>query len=173
MQNQDYKSIPRSLSSEDKEFIKLIQEAKIPRSKAFLAAYPEHEHSVAYRRAIRDKNKEAKKRAGLLLVQVSKTKLQAQYIVRGLTTFQNKMDQLAEDSIDVLDDILNNGRSEKVRADIGIEMLRHKVGTPVHKMAVKEERTVYLTFSDPDGRGDMPEATVVESNVQDPNQSEQ
>lgn len=148
MKEKKYISVPKALTDEDKVFIKLVQEGRIPRSKAFLSAYPNHKNSIFFKES-RNSDPETRKRAGSLLVQSSKDKLQAQYISRALTTYQDKMDEFSELSVQGAIDLVQNARSEQVRKDLIIEGIRHKTGTPVQKIAVKEEKTVILTFTEP------------------------
>lgn len=149
MRNQKYKAIERPLSDEDRLFIKLCSEGKMPRSKAFRTAYPNHPHSLNYNLAYKSNDATAKQRASVLSVQASKTKLQSKRIQSGMEIFQGRMDKLAEKSLNVIDTLLDHGRSEKVKADLAIEMVRHKVGTPTHKIAKSEEKIVYFGFGKP------------------------
>lgn len=157
-----YVSVPRPLSEEDKLFIKLVKEGKVNRSKAFRMAYPNHPHSVAYREAFAGNSKEARKRAAELSVQSSKSKLQAQYMQKGLEEYQNKMDTLADKSLNVIDTLLDKARSEKVRADLAVEMVRHKVGSPTQKIAKAEKKTVYFGFGPPPKEREVVEAEIID-----------
>jgi len=49
----------------------------------------------------------------------------------------------------VIEEIMNNGRSEKVRADLAVEMVRHKVGSPTVKVASHEQKEVTITVGKP------------------------
>ena len=44
------------------------------------------------------------------------------------------MEKFSELSVETAIDLGENARSEKVRADLAIEGMRHKVGTPVQKV---------------------------------------
>ena len=137
----------RVLSPEDKEFIKKYDKGVKP-STAFRESYPEHPVVVGWKNSepgspdnqiYRDKLKQA-----------AKYKLQAQYIQNALTTYQDSMEEFSQESVKTAIDLVKNARSEKVRADLAIEGMRHKVGTPVQKMAIQEETTVTLKFERPD-----------------------
>lgn len=60
-------------------------------------------------------------------------------------TYQKQMDRLADLSLDVAEELLTGARSEKVRADLATEFIRHKVGTPTQKSIQQTEQTI--TFS--------------------------
>ena len=63
-------------------------------------------------------------------------------------TYQDKMEEFSRHSLDTAIDLVQNARSEKVRADLAVEGMRHKVGSPTVKVAVQEKRTVILQFGD-------------------------
>lgn len=136
----------RQLNSGDKTFIKLHQEGVAP-STAFKQAYPDHFSVVGWYESApgtpeRQKYSEAIK--GL-----AKAKLRSKYIQRALYTYVERMEEFSALSLETATDLVQNARSEKVRADLAIEGIRHKIGTPVQKVAVQEQKTVYLTFSKP------------------------
>ena len=100
---------------------------------------------------------------------LAKDKAQAKYIQARLEDFTDAMDVLAAKSIQVADDILSNGRSEKVKADLAMEFIRHKVGTPVQKVQAQVEKTVTFSFGEApdevkarDDMSDIIEGSVVE-----------
>jgi hypothetical protein len=161
--SQKYKAIARPLSDEDKLFVKLVSEGKMNRSKAFRTAYPNHPHSLNYREAFKSADATARKRAAMLSVQASKTKLQTKRIQTAMEKFQDRMDTIADKSLNVIDTILDHGRSEKVRADLAVEMVRHKVGTPTHKIAKSEEKVVYFGFGKPPKERDTEE--IIEAEI--------
>lgn len=120
----------------------------MPRTKAFRKAYPDHPHTLLYNEAKEKGDKDLKVRAQRLVVQSSKTKLQAQFIQSGLEVYKEKMEEFSKASVDTAIELVKSARSEKVRADLAIEGMRHKVGTPVQKQAIKTEQTVYLTLGE-------------------------
>lgn len=139
-------SIPRQLSSEDKEFIKHV-EAGDKKAVAFRKAYPEHPHVKRWH--IAEPGSPDKQRCSELIVTAAKNKLQAKYMRSAIVTYQDSMEKFSELSVDTAIDLVKNARSEKVRADLAIEGMRHKVGTPVQKVAVQEQKKVILTFEKP------------------------
>lgn len=144
-----YKRVARALSAEDKEFIRLVQTG-MNRSKAYRLSHPDHPTVVKYIDAVKtEAPAEEKRRLSQSVTQLAKDKLQTNHIQSALTTYTKKMEDMADDSLVVLHDILLNGRSEKVRADIGMEFVRHRVGTPTQKVQVSEEKNITITFGDP------------------------
>ena len=136
----------QKLTNEDKNFIKLRGEGVKP-SPAFREAYPNHPAVIAYNRS--EVGSPERQRQAEIVKDAAKTKLKAKYMNAAITTYQDKMDKFSELSLETATDLVKNARSEKVRADLAIEGIRHKVGSPTVKALVKEEKTVYLTFGDP------------------------
>ena len=160
------------MSDEDRQFIAMVSKG-MPRSKAFKLAYPNHQ---SVKRFMDVKSPEEKKKAQSVITQAAKTKLQSKYIYSAMVEYQDRMNMLADKALDVAEEIMVGGRSEMVRGDLAKEFIRHRVGTPVTKVAVQEEKTVYLTFSDPNEKpssdnweDDIPEGEVVEDQVVEPN----
>lgn len=136
----------QQLTPGDKEFIKLYEDGA-KKSAAFREAYPEHAASIAYK--MTQPGTPDRQKASEMLADAAKFKLQAKYIKRAIMTYQDRMEEFSKLSLETATDLVQHARSEKVRADLAIEGVRHKVGTPVQKVAVQEEKTVYLTFGKP------------------------
>lgn len=139
-------AIPKQLTPEDKEYIKLIADGVKP-SPAFREAYPQHETVIFWKLAERGTPEHQKART--LLATAAKNKLQSKYIRRALMTYQDKMEEFSILSLETATELVQTARSEKVRADLAVEGIRHKIGTPVQKVAVQEHKTVVLTFDSP------------------------
>lgn len=153
MSNQFYQEVPRQLSKEDKHFIKLIHSG-LNKSKAFRIAYPEHPSVRRYmdiksQGDISEEGKKLRRRAAELVTIASKNKLQTRYMQKAITTYNDSMEKFSELSVQTAIDLVKNARSEKVRADLAIEGMRQKVGTPVQKVAMQQEKRVVLTFEKP------------------------
>lgn len=134
------------------------------KSAAFREAYPEHEAVRFYQ--ITQPGSLERQKASEVLKDAAKTKLNAKYMKRALMTYQDKMEEFSALSLDTATELVKSARSEKVRADLAIEGIRHKIGTPVQKIAVKEEKTVILQFGKPpegDTYDDVLEGEVVEA----------
>ena len=141
-----YQTIPQQLTDGDKEFIKLIEKGS-KKAPAFRAAYPNHAHVVKWRNT--EPGSPDHQRAMELIIQAAKDKLQAKYMQKAIVSYVDKMEKFSELSLNTATDLVVNARSEKVRADLAIEGIRHKIGTPVQKVAMKQEKTVILTFGTP------------------------
>lgn len=134
------------LTDGDKEFIKLTEAGTKP-SAAFREAYPDHDTVKFY--GLTHTGTPQRKKAQEALATAAKQKLQAKYIKNALMTYQDKMEQFSALSLETATELVQNARSEKVRADLAIEGIRHKIGSPVTKVAIKEDKVVYLTFGKP------------------------
>lgn len=154
----------RQLSPGDKSFLKLIDSGERP-SAAFRVAFPEHPAVVNWNRC--EPGSPDRQRAAEVLKDAAKNKLRAKYMQNALTTYQDKMEQFSELSVQTAIDLVRNARSEKVRADLAIEGIRHKIGTPVQKVAVQEQKTVVLTFEKRPQHLTAVEGEVVDAAVSD------
>ncbi len=134
------------LTDGDKNFIKLYEAGEKP-SAAFRQAYPDHDAVRFY--LITEPGTPERQKASEVLKDAAKTKLQAKYIKNALMTYQDKMEQFSELSLETATELVVSARSEKVRADLAIEGIRHKIGTPVQKMAIQEKKVVHITFGRP------------------------
>lgn len=139
-------AIPQQLTEGDKEFIKLIESGS-KKAPAFREAYPEHPSVIKWHQS--EPGSPDHQRASELVITAAKNKLQAKYMRGAIMTYQDSMEKFSELSLETATDLVKNARSEKVRADLAIEGIRHKVGTPVQKMAIQEQKTVILTFEKP------------------------
>lgn len=139
-------SVPQQLTKEDKEFIKLIEEGS-KKAPAFRKAYPNHPSVIKWHQS--EPGSPDHQRASELVISAAKNKLQAKYMRGAIVSYQDSMEKFSELSLETATDLVKNARSEKVRADLAIEGIRHKVGTPVQKVAVQEQKTVILTFQKP------------------------
>ena len=112
-------------------------------------AFPDDHRVIKYIDAVKTKApKEEKRRPSQLVSQASKDKLQTQHMQSALTTYMDRMEEFANKSMDTAIDLVENARSEKVRADLAIEGMRHKGGSPVQKMQVQQEQNIVITFGD-------------------------
>lgn len=142
----------QKLSDGDKTFIKLTESGTKP-SPAFREAYPDHPAVLAYLRSEPGSPDRAK--ASSVLKDCAKGKLRAKYMTEAITTYADRMEQFSDLSLKTATDLVQNARSEKVRSDLAIEGIRHRVGSPTVKALVKEEKTVYLTFGSPPSDDDV------------------
>lgn len=149
---------PRQLSPEDKTFIKLVSEGK-KKAPAFREAYPDHYAVLAWQNS--ESGSPDHQRAMETIIDAARKKLAAKYMQGAIQTYNDKMETFAEKSLDTAIDLVENARSEKVRADLAIEGMRQKVGTPVQKVQVQEEKTVILTFGTPPEEREVLDGEIV------------
>lgn len=161
-----YRPVKRPVTPEEKLFIKLVGEG-VNRTKAYRIAYPQHPTVRRYINAVKSEaTAEEKRLTSQQVTALAKSKLQTNHIQDALTTYTSKMEKLANDALETVDEIMNDTKaSKKVRADLAMEMIRHRVGTPTQKVQVQEEKNIYIGFSDnhPDDVIDVdeiPEAEV-------------
>lgn len=146
------------LTDGDKTFIKLHEEGEKP-SAAFRIAYPEHDAVQFY--LLTEPGTPQRQKASEVLKDAAKTKLNAKYIKNALMTYQDKMEEFSALSLETATDLVKNARSEKVRADLAIEGIRHKIGSPTVKIASQESKVVHITFGEPP----RDESSVIEGEV--------
>lgn len=153
----------RRLSAGDKDFLKLIEDGEKP-SPAFRRAYPDHDAVITWTRS--EPGSPDRQKASERIMQAAKHKLAAKYMQKAMLTYQDSMEQFSQLSLETAKELVVGARSEKVRADLAIEGIRHKIGTPVTKVAVQEKKVVYLTFDKPPEEKDIIDLTV-ETGVRD------
>lgn len=158
----------QQLSNEDKAFIKLFQSG-MKKSTAFREAYPNHDATIFYNMS--QTGTPERKKASEILADAAKHKLGTKYISRALATYQDKMEEFSLLSLDTATELVQHARSEKVRADLAVEGIRHKIGSPTTKIAVQESKTVILQFGEPP-KGDILEGEVVDDALDDQDETD-
>lgn len=159
-----YKRVPRVLTAEDKAFIKSVSRGE-KRTKSFRDANPEHPTVKKYMDIVRNGgDPEERQRLRASIGQLAKDKIQTKHIQSALVTYQNKMNVFSDKSLDTAIDLVENARSEKVRADLAIEGMRHRVGTPVQKVQVQQETEIFLTFGAPHKDDDVSDLIDIDEN---------
>jgi len=134
------------LSPGDKVLLKLVEDGERP-SPAFRQAFPEHAAVVKWNQS--EPGSPDRQKAAEQIKQAAKFKLSAKYMQKAMVSYQDSMEEFSELSLATAKELVVGARSEKVRADLAIEGIRHKIGTPVTKVAVQEKKVVYLTFDKP------------------------
>lgn len=140
-----YKRIPRPVTAEEKHFISLIGRG-MKRTKSFREAFPNHPTVQAYKAA---STPEERTRIGASINRLTKDKIQTKHMQNAMIQYNKKMEVFTDKAVDTAIDLVENARSEKVRADLAIEGMRHRVGTPVQKVQVQQEKNVILSFGAP------------------------
>ncbi len=141
--------VPRPLSHGDIQFIKLLFDGKA-RSAAFREAYPDNRAVQRWHKAQPlPKDSRERRNAKDNLQSAAQWKVNSKHIRKAIMTYQKRMDHLADLSLDVAEDLLTGARSEKVRADLATEFIRHKVGTPTQKSIQQTEQTITFSLDAP------------------------
>ena len=171
-----YVPIPRVPDSQDREFIRGIASGT-KKSQAFRDSYPDHPKVKRYMDIVTHRVKpEPGEQAKLskTIISLAKDKAQAKYIRERLVDFTDAMDVMAAKSMYVANDLLDNGRSEKVKADLALEFIRQKVGTPVQKIQSQVQKSVTFSFGNPpdkvlarDDLSDIMEAEIVAEQIRE------
>lgn len=159
MSNQYQKTIPQQLTAEDKKFVKLLGEG-MKKAPAFRESYPNNYQVQIWNRA--EAGSPARRKAGELIATYARDKVNAQYMKSAIVSYTDSMERFSELSLIAATELVQNARSEKVRADLAIEGIRHKIGSPVTKVAVKKDERVVITFGTPPEETSPIEGEVVE-----------
>lgn len=129
-------------------FLKLVARGG-NRSKHYRMAFPNDPAVQRYMDAVKTGDTAARKKESQVVTQLAKNKLQTKHIQQALETYTNRMDQLANDALETVDEIMNDKQaSKKVRADLAMEMIRHKVGSPTQKVMQQSEGSIVISFGD-------------------------
>lgn len=148
-----FKRVKPRLSDSDKKFIELVAAGE-KRTAAFRQAYPQHARVKQYMDIVPETPTEDKRKIKQLISDSAKAKLQAQYIQDALVQYEDRMNELATLGLEVSEDLLRNGKSEFVKADLAKEFIRHKVGTPVARVISQDKKTIEFIWGRPDVRDD-------------------
>lgn len=135
------------MTPEERLFLKLISKGT-KRSKAFRLAFPEHPTVQRYMDAVKTDDKDLRRTTSNQVADLARSRLETQHMQNAMTVYQEKMDEFSDAALDTALDLVKNARSEKVRADLAIEGMRHKIGTPVQKMQVQRDENIVITFGD-------------------------
>lgn len=141
--------VPKQLSHQDIQFIKLLFDGK-PRAAAFREAYPDNRAVQRWHKAQSlPMDSRERRNAKDNLQSAAIWKVNREHIRKAIMTYQKRMDRLAELSLTVAEELLTGARSEKVRADLATEFIRHKVGTPTQKSIQHTEQTITFSLDAP------------------------
>lgn len=170
--------IPQQLTAEDRVFVSLLEQG-FTKPQAYIEAYRDNktvqkhlinirkgsaymdreapmfyseEGKLARRRALASKNQ---------LGQLAREKARTKKIRMAFKTFVSRMEDLAVDALDVVEDIMLEGRSEKVRADLAIRMIEHQTGQPTIKQINQTNNEIVITVGEaPDDRRDPQQVAI-------------
>lgn len=152
------------LTDEDRVFVSLLEQG-FTKSEAYVNAYPndktlkkhldiiqnaenqlqnENYGSCKYYNELMRERSKAVQRIGSL----ARDRCRTQKIRLAFHHFTRRMEDLAVDALDVAYEIMNNGRSEKVRADLATRMIEHHIGSPTQKVLSQSQNEITITIGD-------------------------
>lgn len=115
---------------------------------ALIQAYPEDEQIQEWALLRDDINGKTRDYAKLMLRKKAHT-ISRRRPVEVLTQhYKNRIVQMGETALDTLEELMIEGKSEKVRADVAIEVTRHNVGSP-DKQEQNNQSTVVVIIGEP------------------------
>lgn len=145
-----YPRVMQVPSAEDKEYIRLLNTG-MKKSAAFRKAYPNH----ATVRRYEDSVGEERHKAAVSIRKTAYDKLDSKYMQKAVNQYQKRMDVFSDAAVETAIELVTNARSEKVRADLAIEGMRQKVGTPTQQVSVQEEKQIFIGFGTPPERDNL------------------
>ena len=84
------------------------------------------------------------------------------------------MEEYSKLSLEAAIDLVKNARSEKVRADLAIEGIRHKISSPTVKVQSQESKVVHITFGEPPKEdSEIEDSEIIEGEVVDASESDE
>ena len=118
-----------SITVEDTNFV-IAKESGMSSINALVQAYQSDEDIQMYAELRDDKNKKTRDYASLMLRRKAYDKIRTKKISLLTDHYKQRITSLGNVALDTLEEIMVDGSSEKVRAEVAIEMLRHNVGSP-------------------------------------------
>lgn len=97
---------------------------------ALIQSYPEDETVIKMVKMRDSENYKDRNYANLILRRKAHQLLQSKKIKLLKEKYLERVQSMGNTALDVLEEIMIDGSSEKVRAEVAIEMLRHNIGNP-------------------------------------------
>lgn len=173
----DGEFIPEQLTPEDRVYVVLLQQG-FTKPEAYIEAYRDTSEALQRQLDIIDRFEELsdevhepgtpvyyehKKELDLMrrraygarqrIGQYAREKAKTAKIRMAFTTLVRRMEDIASDGLDVWQDIMLYGKSEKVRADLAIRAVEHQTGQPTQKIVSQSNNEITITI------GEAPEDT--------------
>lgn len=115
---------------------------------ALIDAYPHHPRVKEWA-TMRDSDDPKLREQGKLMLRRMAHMIQRRRPVTVLSEhYQRRIAQMGETALDTLEELMLEGKSEKVRADVAIEVTRHNLGNP-DKDQTKGAETVVVIIGEP------------------------
>ena len=164
--------IPVQLTPEDRVYVALLEQG-FSKPEGYVEAYRDnptvqkHLAIIEYANEFNDEDADnyyskeatiARKKAYFSkqrLGQLAREKARTKKIRMAFHTLTRRMEDIAVDGLDVIEDIMLNGKSEKVRGDLAIRMVEHQVGQPTRKILSQSNNEITITIGEaPEDRRD-------------------
>lgn len=115
---------------------------------ALIQAYPEDEQIQEWALLRDDINGKTRDYAKLMLRKKAHLITRRRPVEVLTQHYKNRIVQMGETALDTLEELMIEGKSEKVRADVAIEVTRHNVGSP-DKQEQNNQSTVVVIIGEP------------------------
>lgn len=169
--NSEGEFIPIQLTAEDRVYVALLEQG-FSKPEAYTEAYRDTDTVRKHLKIIEDAQeyddqmaenyhtdlgRMARRKAYMSkqrLGQLAREKARTRKIRMAFHTLTRRMEDIAVDGLDVVEEIMHNGKSEKVRADLAIRMIEHQVGQPTQKVLSQSNNEITITIGEapPDTR---------------------
>lgn len=169
--NSEGEFIPIQLTAEDRVYVALLEQG-FSKPEAYIEAYRDSETVKKHLRIIDDAaeyddqmaenyhtdlGRQARRKAYMSkqrLGQLAREKARTRKIRMAFNTLTRRMEDIAVDGLDVIEELMHNGKSEKVRADLAVRMIEHQVGQPTQKVLSQSNNEITITIGEapPDTR---------------------
>lgn len=162
----DVPEIQKQLTKVDLEFVSLMQQG-FTKVEAYREAYRDHPNvkrlvaeveaadnvaGLDYKQVA--EVRETARKAAANLRELAYQKAKRKDIRLAFHHIVKRMETLAADAVDVWEEIMLYGRSEKVRADLAMEAVSHQLGKPTQKVLSQSDNSITITIGEapPDTR---------------------
>lgn len=163
--NSEGEFIPIQLTAEDRVYVALLEQG-FSKPEAYIEAYRDSDTVKKHLKIIDDASeyddtmsesyhtdlgRMARRKAYMSkqrLGQLAREKARTRKIRMAFHTLTRRMEDIAVDGLDVVEEIMHNGKSEKVRADLAIRMIEHQVGQPTQKVLSQTNNEITITIGE-------------------------
>lgn len=140
-------------SKGDRAFVAYLNEG-FSKRKAFEMAYADenetlHKYMVGRDLAIKQKNNGDYRRFRDLITSMALDKFKSKKIKLLDEVYSNKMNAMAFDAVDVMEDLMHNSKSDMVKADVAKTVFAYKEGTPIQRSTQAVQGVVQVIVGSP------------------------
>ena len=140
-------------SKGDRAFVAYLNEG-FSKRKAFEMAYADEnetldKYMVGRDLAIKQKNNGDYRRFRDLITSMALDKFKSKKIKLLDEVYSNKMNAMAFDAVDVMEDLMHNSKSDMVKADVAKTVFAYKEGTPIQRSTQAVQGVVQVIVGSP------------------------